>query len=97
MRVFNRCDFLTGGGSSVVMIIPALLPEAETYTVSISSDDIRFRAGDDEIAVLPYNNHDIFQRIANHTQIGVLENPPGSELPSYITNVAYVEVRAGGL
>ena len=92
--VFNRCDFLLGQDYTIVIVIPASLPKAETYTVSISRKDIRFRAGYEKVAELPYQGGEIFERIANNVQIGLVEFPPdAAEFPDCITNVAYVEVR----
>ena len=91
--MFLKCDFLYGAGDSIVIVIPAMLPDADTYTVSVSSENIKFKAGFEEIADLAYQGGEIFQRIAQHTQIGVVEYPPGGQFPDVITNVAYVEVR----
>jgi hypothetical protein len=92
--VFSRCDFLLGQDDTVVIVIPAHLPRADTYTVSVSSRDIRFKAGYDKIAEIPYQGGDIYKRIANNVQIGLVEYPrDGSEFPNRITKVAYVEVR----
>ncbi len=92
---FERCDFLLGNGYSIVIIVPAHLPEAETYTVSVSDRDIKFRAGYENIAEMPYQGGEIFRRIANNTQVGLVEYTPGAgeEFPKHITYVAYVEVR----
>ncbi len=91
-KVFERCDFLLGEGDSIIIVIPGHLPHAETYTVSVSDKDIKFKAGYDKIAHLDYPGGEIFERIANNTQIGLVEYT-GDELPAHITNVAYVEVR----
>jgi len=90
--VFERCDFLMGAGHSVVIVIPATLPDAETYTVSVNNEYIRFKAGYEDIAEMAYPGGEIFERIANNTQIGLVEYE-GGDLPPHITNVAYVEVR----
>lgn len=91
--MFERCDFLLGNGHTIVIIIPASLPEAETYTVSVSDKDIRFKAGYEDIATMPYQGGEIFQRIANNTQVGLVEYRNGEKFPTNITHVAYVEVR----
>lgn len=91
---FNRCDFLLGKDDSVVIVIPAHLPKAETYTVSVSDHDIRFRAGYEKVAEMSYPGGDVFRKIANNTQVGLMEYPPdGGEFPGVITQLAYVEVR----
>lgn len=90
--MFNRCDFLLGQGHSVVIVVPGNLPQAETYTVSVCDKNIRFRAGYDSIAELDYPGGEIFDRISNNTQVGLVEFN-GEELPPHITKVAYVEVR----
>jgi hypothetical protein len=81
-----------GEGHSVIIIIPADLPDAETYTVSVSDKDIRFKAGYDEITAIDYPGGEIFQRIANNTQVGLVEHSE-DPMPGHITNIAYVEVR----
>lgn len=92
--MFERCDFLLGNGYSIVIVVPANLPAADTYTVSISDKDIRFRAGYENIAEMPYQGSEIFKRIANNTQVGLVEYTGGEEeFPTRITHVAYVEVR----
>lgn len=92
--VFNRCDFLLGQDSSIVIVIPAHLPRADHYTVSVNSRSIRFKAGHDHIVELDYPGGEIFERIANSTQVGLIEYPQGvGDFPACITNVAYVEVR----
>jgi len=91
--LFNRFDFMMGEGNNIVMIIPGMLPHADTYTVSISENDIDIKAGYDKIASVPYENEEVYQRIANNVQIGVVEYDDPSTFPSHITKVAYVEVR----
>ena len=90
--MFERCDFLLGKGHNIVIVIPADLPQADTYTVSISSNDIKFKAGYEDIAVIPYNGSEVFERIANNTQVGLLA-AADEMYPPHITHVAYVEVR----
>ena len=93
--MFERCDFLLGEGNSVVIVIPASLPEAETYTVSITNNIMKFMADYTDIAEMDYPGGDIFERIANHTQIGLVEYPPNNgQFRNEITNIAYVEVRS---
>ena len=83
-----------GEGNSVVIVIPARLPRAETYTVAVSRDQISFKAGYDEIAAMQYPGGEIFRRLVNYTEVGLVEFPPGAEkFPQNITNRAYIEVR----
>lgn len=83
-----------GEGDSVVIVIPTRLPRAETYTVAISRDEIMFRAGYESIATLSYPGGEIFRRLANFTEVGLVEYPPESDrLPRAITNRAYIEIR----
>lgn len=91
--MFERCDFLLGKDDSVIIVIPAHLPEADTYTVSVSDRDIKFRAGYDNIAEIPYQGGEVFKRIAHNTQVGLVEHQAGEDFPAHITHVAYVEVR----
>lgn len=91
--MIKRCDFLLGMNESIVIVIPENLPRAETYTVSVSDKDIRFRADYDTIGEMIYQGGDIFQRIASSFQVGLVEYPGPGDLPTHITNIAYVEVR----
>jgi hypothetical protein len=91
--MFDRCDFLIGAGNSVVIVVPEPLPDASTYTVSVSSDQIKFKADDDDFAEVAFTNKDIFENIMHNTQVGLIEYDRKGTLPSYITNIAYVELR----
>jgi hypothetical protein len=83
-----------GEGNSVVIVIPARLPRAETYTVAVSRDQISFKAGYDEIAAMQYPGGEIFRRLVNYTEVGLVEFPPEADkFPQNITNRAYIEVR----
>lgn len=75
------------------MVIPAKLPKAETYTVSISEKDIRFRADYDEIAHVAFEHGEVFRRISQFSQVGVVEYDSEERFPDYITATAYVELR----
>lgn len=90
----DRCDFLLGDKYQVVVVIPEHLPEADTYTVSVTKDHIKFKAGYDEIAAMDYNGTDIFEYFLHSTQVGIVEFLPGEDFPENISNVAYVEVRS---
>lgn len=93
-KSFSECSFLMGEGDSVVIVIPARLPFADTYTVAVSSDHIRFKAGYNEIASMGYPGGDIFRRLVNFTEVGLVEYPPEAQsFPQHITNRAYIEVR----
>ena len=50
---------MLGHDNSVVIVIPQHLPKAETYTVSVSSKDIRFRADYDCIAEILYGGGEV--------------------------------------
>jgi hypothetical protein len=91
--MFDSCDFLLGKDQSIIIVIPAHLPKAETYTVSITDSEIRFKAGYDSIAEIAYQGGEVFKRIAGHTQIGLVEYPPNGKFPDCITQLAYVEIR----
>jgi len=94
--MFERCDFLLGSGNSIVIVIGTKLPRAETYTVSVSDRDINFKADYERIAQVDYPGGEVFQRIANSTQVGLVEYDGEGVFPAYITQVAYVEVRRAG-
>ena len=91
--MFERCDFLLGENDSVVIVVRSHLPDAETYTVSVCDENIRFKAGYEKIAEISYQGGEVFRRIANHTQVGMVVYEEGETLPSHLTHVAYVEVR----
>ena len=91
---FNRCDFLLGDKHNVVVVIPEHLPDADTYTISITPDHIIFRAGYDSIAEMNYSGKEIFEYFMHSTQVGIVEFLPGEDFPKTISNVAYVEVRS---
>jgi hypothetical protein len=91
--MFDSCDFLLGKDQSIIIVIPAHLPKAETYTVSVTDSEIRFKAGYEHIAAIAYQGGEVYKRIVGHTQIGLVEYPPNEKFPPCITQVAYVEVR----
>jgi len=91
--LFNSCDFLLFRDRSVVVIIPASLPKAENFTVSIGPCDVKFRAGYDEIAHIAFQDAEVYDRMLHTSQIGVVESPVGEPFPDCITALAYVEVR----
>lgn len=91
--MFDSCDFLMGQGNSIVIVVPSDLPKADTYTVSVSDRDVRFKAGYEEIATVPMYDSEIYNRLTRHSQVGVVEYPKGKEFPDCITALAYVEVR----
>lgn len=92
--MFTECGFLLGEDNSVVIVVPAHLPAAETYTVAVTSDDIRFRAGYDDVAQMHYPGGEVYKRLAQSVQVGLVEYVPGmEEMPKEITNLAYIEVR----
>jgi hypothetical protein len=93
--MFDECCFLLGEGSSVIIVIPEKLPDAETYTVSLTTDCIRFKAGYDAIAQMNYSGDEVFKRLSRLVQVGLVEYKPSEgPMPDHITNVAYVEVRS---
>lgn len=94
--MFDTCEFLLGEGSSIVIVVPGYLPEAESYTVSVTKDRLKFRAGYENIAELEYEGREIFERLAMYSQVGLVEYPPNNgKFPKEITNVAYIEVMRG--
>ncbi len=84
---------MMGRDDSIVIVIPANLPKAETYTVSVSDRDIKFRADYSCIAEMLYQGGEVFRRIASAIQVGLVEYTGAGDFPNHITNVAYVEVR----
>ena len=94
--MFKECCFLLGEGNSIVIAIPVMLPEADTYTVVITDKSIRFKADYNAVAEISYPGGEVYRRLAQSIQVGLVEYEPGGEGPmsSTITNVAYVEVRS---
>lgn len=94
--MFKECCFLLGEGHSIIIAIPAMLPEADTYTVVITSDSIRFKADFDSVAEMSYPGGEVYRRLAQSIQVGLIEYEADSTrlMPSAVTNVAYIEVRS---
>ena len=80
--MFNQCDFVLGSGDSVLVIVPERLPSAETYTVSVSRDEIKFKADYEDVASMPYQGGEVFDRIAQNTQVGIVEYGGSGDNPS---------------
>lgn len=91
--MFKECDFLLGKDDSIAIVIPAKLPAAETYTVSISENDVKFRAGYNEIAHIPFKSLEVLKRLSKTSQVGLVEYPKNEPFPDSITALAYVELR----
>lgn len=94
--MFNQCDFVLGSGDSVLVIVPERFPRAETYTVSVCRNEIKFKADYEDFATMPYQGGEVFDRIAQNTQVGIVEYEGSGDFPAHITHVAYVEVRRAG-
>jgi hypothetical protein len=77
----------------VTIVVPVKLPQADNYTVSISPDDVKFRAGHQNIAQFPFRCAEVFRRLSGASQIGLVEYPTGQPFPDCITALAYVELR----
>ena len=93
--MFDRCDFLMGKDDSMVIVLPGNLPSADNYTVAATPDEIRIRAGYNEIARFPYQNDRVFGLLSTFSQVGIVEFPPQDSFPGSITNVAYVQTMRG--
>ncbi|MBN8521959.1 MAG: hypothetical protein J0L77_08715 [Alphaproteobacteria bacterium] len=91
--MFTECDFLLGENHGVTIVVPVKLPPAETYTVSISPRDVKFRAGHEPIAHFSFRCAEVFKRLSDASQVGVVECPAGEPFPDCITALAYVELR----
>ena len=88
--MFDRCDFLMGDGN-VVMVLRGKLPLAEHYTIAATPDEIRIKAGQNEIASFSYKNDNAFNALQRVPQIGIVEFPEGGVFENAITNLAYVQ------
>ena len=93
--MFEEVEFLLGNGESIVIVIPAALPRAQTYTVTVTNDNLKFRADSDEIAMMAYPGGEIYQRLVRNSQVGLVEYTDQGHFPNRITNLAYVEVKKG--
>lgn len=93
--MIENCEFLLGQGRSIVIGLPQYLPVADNYTVSISPQSIRFIAGREKVAEIPYKSSEVFNRLSFAHEVGLVESRDGEHYPDYITNVAYIEVRKG--
>ena len=76
--VFERCDFILGkGNNSIVIVVP---------------DNIVFCSGDESFASVEVLRRDIIDRLAEHSQVGLIETPDGKpSFPTYITAVANIK------
>ena len=91
--MFDRCDFVMGDGQTVV-VLPGNLPLAEHYTIAATPDEIRIKAGHNEIARFPYKNDNAFRALQTASQVGIVEFAKGDIFPNQITNMAYVQTMA---
>lgn len=91
--MFSRCDFIVGKNKAVLIFVPERLPVADVYSVTVDENKIAFLADYEELVELPHPGGEVYESIANNTQVGIVEYTPGEDIPPYITNMAYVEVR----
>jgi hypothetical protein len=82
-----------GEGRSIVIALPQYLPVSDTYTVSVSKNDMRIIAGREKVAEMPLRNREAFDRLSFAHEVGIVESKDGISYPGYITNMAYIEVR----
>lgn len=90
--MFDKCHFITGAGKSIVIVVPKELPGCDVVTISVTPSCITFATDYQTVARVPYDNQEIYQRLASHTQIGIIEYDGQGEMQPYLTQVAYVEV-----
>lgn len=91
--VFERCDFILGkGNNSIVIVVPGELPRHDGLTLRLEGDNIVFCSGDESFASVEVLRRDIIDRLAEHSQVGLIETPDGKpSFPTYITAVANIK------
>ena len=91
--MFTKCDFLLGQNESIVIVIPAHLPQRRNLhrLGQRPRYPLQGRARRSS-ARSAYPGGEVFRRIANNVQIGIVEHEVPDDFPGGITNVAYVEV-----
>ncbi len=94
---FSACDFVLGEGQSIVIVVPAHLPQDKSCTVSVSDTDIKFRAGFEQLAQVNVSHPEVLKRLKAQTEIGIVEYPEGDPWPDCITAIGHVEVRKGAV
>ncbi len=92
--MFEHCYFITGSNQTIIIVVPETLPDAGVLNLSVTPKQISFAADYETIAKVPYDDSDVYERLCEHTQVGMIafgekENQP---MPQEITHVAYVEV-----
>ena len=95
--IFTACDFVLGEGQSIVIVVPAHLPQDKSCTVSVSDKDVKFRAGFENIGEVAVTHPEVLKRLSSQTEIGIVEYPKGEPWPDCITAMAYVELRKGAV
>ena len=92
--MFEHCYFITGSNQTVIIVVPELLPDASVLNLSVTPEQIAFAADYEVFAKVPYCDEDIYKRLSEHTQVGMIsfEEKDNMPLPQEITHMAYVEV-----
>ena len=86
---FNRADFLLGKNDSVVIIVPANLPNGE-YRVLVDWYTLSFEYNGQVMATLVVNNDEVIERLSRLGKVGLVTYRPGMEFPKRLTQVAAV-------
>ena len=94
LKMFEHCYFITGSNQEIIIVVPEQLPSADVMNLSVTPEQIAFAADYEVIAKVPYNDRDIYRRLSEHTQVGMISFKEKNDepLPQEITHVAYVEV-----
>lgn len=92
LGTFNHCYFLTDHANAIIIVVPQQLPQAEIFTIAVSHNQVSFSADYEVIAEVPYQSADIFRRLSDQTQIGMIEYDGEGDFPTHISKIAYVEI-----
>src|SRR5262249_14044116 len=90
--LFDSCDFLLGKGSTIIVVVPAHLPQRNVF-VYVDETRLAFTTdadGKNVIADVPYMGAEVYRRLLSDPQMGLVEYPPGEKFPDAITAVATV-------
>ena len=91
--MLRQCDYILGENDSIVIIVPDQLPKDLPLTLEVHNGAIVFRSGEERVADIVCDRHDILQRLVNKTKVGLVEFLNGiPKFPAYISAVATIEV-----
>ncbi len=93
--MFEHCYFITGSDRTIIIVVPEKLPDASILNLSFTTEEISFAADYEVFAKVAYSDQDVYQRLLEHTQVGMIafEEKDNQPLPHEITHMAQIEVQ----